>query len=178
MPALTAEQTASLAKINQLKGAEKDARALAQVEAKALIDRRMAEARAHTNKEISHCYYRLGVNKSLIAGLGLGSPSDRQAVYQRLAETDVLEPGAEEENLSERGITVELVDSDVDGQHQIAVHLNDHYHPDLGSGLTGSVLFTPEGELVEVDGAFLVTMQENPLWPTLLWSLPVVQAAL
>lgn len=173
MASSTPEQLAAIGKVSQLRAAEKKIKIEAEAEAKALVKAKVAEARLATNAALGDAHFRLGVPKTTLGTMGLGS-SDRNALYERFAEIDSSAYVATtDSNGAVVGLTVEHHDD------AITVHFEGFFNADLSSELlTGAVVFDNEGTITNHTPELTSIIEANPLWGMILWGLPAVQEAL
>lgn len=177
MARATAEQLAALNKVARLRDAEERARFENKMKAKEFERSLNAEARGKTNDAIAHAHFQLGIPKTQISTIGLGS-SDRKALYARFEEIDASKwvPAiAEEETGMPAGLTVELSDDTV------SVHFLNYFNTDIaGEALTGTIVYSQDGEVdtIDLEGDGNEFFQQNPLGTTIIWGLPAVQRSL
>lgn len=182
----TAAQDGMLESITAAYADEKAARALAEVEARALIDSRIQAARDRTTALMYKAHHEYGVTKAAITTLGVGS-TNFQAVKVRMdeyARRMALAPGEELEVADLPTAAVEGAPSAVfvnmgeDGA--VTVRFRNYSHPDLGSDLSGTVRFLDGGggsRLYEDENEALAETVDSPFWGYNVFELPEVQEA-
>jgi len=176
----TEAQNGVLQRIRNAMLEERQARALAEEEARELIAKRIHDARQKTNSLLYAGYFQAHITKAALTSEGLGT-TNRQAADDRIREymqvanvstADTIVEQAEVE-VPETGIKVDVRDESV------AVIFDNYDHPDLGEGLTGEVRFTPMGSPIgtAVENEALAEAYANPFFANYLLDIDIVKEA-
>lgn len=165
---------------------EKAARALAETEARKLIEKRMQAARDRTTALMYKAHTEYGVTKAAITTLGIGS-TNFQAVKSRMdeyAQRMAFAPGEEVEvgelpaAVAEGAPSAVFVNASEGGT--VTVRFRNYSHPDLGSDLSGTVTFADGGggaRVYEDENEALGATVDDPFWGYNVFELPEVQEA-
>lgn len=152
---------------------ERAARALAESEARAEVERKVQAARDRTTALIYKAHYEYKVTKAAITREGLGASPGNNAAKHRLdeyMERMGLIPGESvltihdlpnmAAKLGPSGMTANRQDDEV------LVKFTNYTHVDLGEGLTGTVRLSASYDVIDTENAneALLSALEYPLW--------------
>ena len=173
---LNDDQRASVLALQKAAAAERVAVQEARAKAEEMIERTVRESREATNAILYSARHTHKVSVTSLTEVGFGN-TNRLNVQKRLAEHEkrfggnVIEAVEVAETAqSTMGLSVTVAGNEV---HVI---LTNYTHPDIGTDVSGEVVYSTDGAELALLGDVQDKASSNPLFTFVLWGLPEVQA--